>query len=67
MRKKFPDMKTAIASYNWGPGNMAKAVAKVEAKGLKPTWQNIKKYNSVPTETKEYVNRVITKLNQLEA
>lgn len=67
MRKKFPDMKTAIASYNWGPGNMTKAVAKVEAKGLKPTWQNIKKYNSVPTETKEYVNRVITKLNQLEA
>ena len=67
MRKKFPDMKTAIASYNWGPGNMAKAVAKVESKGQKPTWQNILKYNSVPTETEEYVKRVIKKLNQLEA
>jgi soluble lytic murein transglycosylase-like protein len=67
MKKQFPDMKVAIAAYNWGPGNMAKAVAKVEKKGQKPTWQNILKYNSVPTETEEYVKRVIKKLNQLEA
>jgi len=67
MKKQFPDMKIALAAYNWGPGNMAKAVAKVEKKGQKPTWQNILKYNSVPTETEEYVKRVIKKLNQLEA
>ena len=67
MKKQFPDRKVAFAAYNWGPGNMANAVAKVEKKGQKPTWQNILKYNSVPTETEEYVKRVIKKLNQLEA
>ena len=67
MQKQFKDSKIALAAYNWGPGNIAKAVAKVEKKGQTPTWQNILKYNSVPTETEEYVKRVIKKLNQLQA
>jgi len=67
MMKQFKDTKLALAAYNWGPGNLQKAIAKTKKEGLSPTWDNILQTTYVPTETRKYVTKVITKRNQLEA
>lgn len=67
MMDKFDDEKLALAAYNWGPGNVQRAIAKVKKEGLKPTWENILEVAYVPSETRKYVSKVITKRNQLEA
>lgn len=56
--KKFGDLKLALAAYNWGPGSLNKAINRVESKGKRVTWENIKKYASVPVETVNYVSKV---------
>jgi hypothetical protein len=67
MLNKFKDEKLALAAYNWGPGNLQRALARVKKEGLKPTWENILEVAYVPAETRKYVSKVITKRNQLEA
>jgi soluble lytic murein transglycosylase-like protein len=67
MLNKFKDEKLALAAYNWGPGNLQRAIARVKKEGLKPTWENILEVAYVPAETRKYVSKVITKRNQLEA
>ena len=56
---EFGSIEAALAAYNWGPGNIATAKAKLEADGLPVTWENIKKVVKVPSETKTYVNTVL--------
>lgn len=57
--KRFGDEKLALAAYNWGPENVAKAKAKLEAEGEPVTWENIKSITKVPGETREYVDKVL--------
>ena len=57
--KRFGDEKLALAAYNWGPENIAKAKAKLEAEGEPVTWENIKSIAKVPGETREYVDKVL--------
>lgn len=46
------DHQLALAAYNWGPGNMDKAVKKYGA-----SWTAIKSH--APTETQNYVTKVM--------
>lgn len=56
--KSFGDRDIAIASYNWGPGNVSRALKQLEQKGVAQTWDNMKKYLKVPEETRAYVDLV---------
>ena len=59
MTKYDNDRRVALAAYNWGMGNVDKAMARVKSKGLATTWDNIMRYASVPSETENYVAYVM--------
>lgn len=51
MLKKYGDAQLALAAYNWGPGNVDKAIKKYGG-----SWSAISKY--APKETQKYVTKV---------
>ena len=50
----------ALAGYNWGQGNLSKAISTVKNKGLSVTWNNIVDNVYVPAETQNYVKKVLS-------
>jgi membrane-bound lytic murein transglycosylase D len=50
----FNDWQLALAGYNWGEGNVAKAIAKNAAKGLPTNYQSLK----MPAETENYLPKL---------
>jgi soluble lytic murein transglycosylase-like protein len=55
MNKKYGDPKDAVAAYNWGPGNMDKWIA------------SGRDINSMPLETRNYIEKTVGHLSQEEA
>ena len=51
---QFGDWQLALAAYNWGPGNVTKAVRRAQANGLAGTYADIK----MPLETRQYVPKL---------
>jgi hypothetical protein len=59
LQKQFGKKDLALAAYNWGPGNLQKAIKQTKKAGLRPTWANIQQVAYVPKETQQYVNKVL--------
>ncbi len=53
--KQFGDWNLAMAAYNWGPGNVQKAVMRT---GYADFWELYRR-NAMPRETKNYVPQIL--------
>jgi len=50
----FGDWQLALAAYNWGEGNVSRAIAKNQRAGLPTTYSDI----NMPAETRQYVPKL---------
>ena len=57
----FGDWNLALASYNWGEGNVSRAIARNRARGLPEDFENL----SLPAETRNYVPKLLAVRNIL--
>lgn len=55
----FGDWSLALAAYNWGEGNVTRAVRRAQASGIAPTYENLK----MPAETRNYVPKLLAVRN----
>ncbi|MEP7327714.1 MAG: transglycosylase SLT domain-containing protein [Betaproteobacteria bacterium] len=50
----FDDWQLALAAYNWGEGNVGKAIARNKAKGLPTNYESL----TMPAETRNYLPKL---------
>ena len=55
----FGDWTLALAAYNWGEGNVGRAINRARAQGLEPTYENLR----MPNETRNYVPKLLAVRN----
>ena len=55
----FGDWSLALAAYNWGEGNVGRAVYRARAQGLEPVYENLR----MPNETRNYVPKLLAVRN----
>ncbi len=55
----FGDWSLALAAYNWGEGNVSRAINRARAQGLDPVYENLK----MPAETRNYVPKLMAVRN----
>jgi len=56
--KQYKDPHLAAAAYNWGPGNLNKALAKAKSAGLTTDAQTLAANNLLPRETADYIRKL---------
>jgi membrane-bound lytic murein transglycosylase D len=54
LHDQFGDWQLALAAYNWGPGNVQKAIAANQAAGLGTSYSDLR----MPEETRNYVPKL---------
>jgi membrane-bound lytic murein transglycosylase D len=54
LHRMFGDWHLALAAYNWGEGNVARAVKKNQAEGLPTDYSSLR----MPNETRDYVPKL---------
>ncbi|TCP11102.1 membrane-bound lytic murein transglycosylase D [Crenobacter luteus] len=59
----FGDWSLALAAYNWGEGNVSRAIARAQAAGVTPSYENLR----MPAETRNYVPKLLAVRNLLAA
>ncbi|MBI3145694.1 MAG: LysM peptidoglycan-binding domain-containing protein [Pseudogulbenkiania sp.] len=59
----FGDWSLALAAYNWGEGNLTRAIARAQANGQEASYENLK----LPNETRNYVPKLLAVRNVLAA
>ena len=59
----FGDWSLALAAYNWGEGNLTRAIARAQASGQETTYEHLK----LPNETRNYVPKLLAVRNLLAA
>ena len=55
----FGDWSLALAAYNWGEGNVGRAVNRARAQGLEPVYENLR----MPNEPRNYVPKLLAVRN----
>jgi membrane-bound lytic murein transglycosylase D len=58
----FGDWSLAMAAYNWGEGNVGKAIKRAQLAGIEPTYENLR----MPNETRNYVPKLLAVRNIIE-
>ena len=58
----FGDWSLALAAYNWGEGNVGKAVKRAQLAGMDPTYENLR----MPNETRNYVPKLLAVRNIID-
>ena len=58
---QFGDWNIALAAYNWGEGNVSRAIARLQASGQEVTYENIR----MPNETRNYAPKLLAVRNIL--
>ncbi|PJO78004.1 LysM peptidoglycan-binding domain-containing protein [Neisseria brasiliensis] len=59
LHRMFGDWSLALAAYNWGEGNVGRAINRARAQGLEPTYENLR----MPNETRNYVPKLLAVRN----
>ncbi|AXK40721.1 lytic transglycosylase [Crenobacter cavernae] len=57
----FGDWSLALAAYNWGEGNVSRAIARAQAAGQVASYENLR----MPAETRNYVPKLLAVRNLL--
>ena len=59
LHNMFGDWSLALAAYNWGEGNVSRAVHRARSQGLEPVYENL----NMPNETRNYVPKLLAVRN----
>ena len=59
LHNMFGDWSLALAAYNWGEGNVSRAVNRARSQGLEPVYENL----NMPNETRNYVPKLLAVRN----